>query len=289
MENVDQVVLDATGVRTPETIAAEIRGTILVVRRLTVTAIVQIGNCLIEAKELVQHGEWEKWLAEEVAFSTSTATRYMKIAREYREISNPAPVQDLSLSHALKLLSLSEDEREEIVRSSDVESLTREELDQEIEKLRARVTELERYEQLSLDFDGLQKQVDDLSVERDAAIDKAKEARKAADEKAKKKIEAEVERAKKDLEAQIESASAEEKEILKKAVAAAEERLGRVEKELALARDEVKLKLSLLIREIQHKVNDAISLTDQMEQESDRVKARATLRLIFDGQVGKLQ
>ncbi|MCO1604441.1 DUF3102 domain-containing protein [Desulfosporosinus nitroreducens] len=43
---------------------------------------VEIGGCLMEAKELVPHGEWLKWLTESVSYSRCTASRLMKTFRE---------------------------------------------------------------------------------------------------------------------------------------------------------------------------------------------------------------
>jgi hypothetical protein len=39
------------------------------------------GHALIEAKALVQHGEWASWLEWNVGFSERTARRYMQLAR----------------------------------------------------------------------------------------------------------------------------------------------------------------------------------------------------------------
>jgi hypothetical protein len=45
------------------------------------TAALAAGNALIEAKELVRHGEWRDWLKANCSMSTRTAQRYMQMAR----------------------------------------------------------------------------------------------------------------------------------------------------------------------------------------------------------------
>ena len=52
-------------------------------KRQMLAASMEIGARLCEAKELVGHGEWEKWLCENVDYSQSTANNLMRIYREY--------------------------------------------------------------------------------------------------------------------------------------------------------------------------------------------------------------
>ena len=71
--------------------------------------ILAIGNCLIEAKAMLSHGEWSAWLEERVEFSERTATRFMRLAREW---SNQTALSDLGATKALTLLALPPEERE---------------------------------------------------------------------------------------------------------------------------------------------------------------------------------
>ena len=91
-----------------ETLTAEIQ----VYKQQAGACIVEIGRRLIQAKELLPHGQWASWLAEKVEFSEKTAQNFMRVAREY---ANPQPVADLGLSKALLLLQLPEEEREEFI------------------------------------------------------------------------------------------------------------------------------------------------------------------------------
>jgi hypothetical protein len=62
---------------------------------------IDAGHALIEAKELVQHGQWLPWLRENCALAERTAQLYMKIAKSGLE---SATVADLGLSGAAKTI-----------------------------------------------------------------------------------------------------------------------------------------------------------------------------------------
>jgi hypothetical protein len=60
------------------------------------------GDALIEAKELVKHGEWLDWLRENCELSERTASRYMQLARHREGIEiKSATVADLTIRGAL--------------------------------------------------------------------------------------------------------------------------------------------------------------------------------------------
>lgn len=44
---------------------------------------IEVGRLLKEAKELLNHGEWLKWLKESVSFSKSTAANLMNLYKAY--------------------------------------------------------------------------------------------------------------------------------------------------------------------------------------------------------------
>lgn len=87
-----------------------ITGEILEAKRVGGEAIITIGQRLIEAKELLPHGEWLPWLNEQVEFSERTARNFMRLAREW---TNRQALADLGAAKALALLALPESEREE--------------------------------------------------------------------------------------------------------------------------------------------------------------------------------
>ncbi|WP_144251287.1 DUF3102 domain-containing protein, partial [Mycobacterium tuberculosis] len=71
-----------------------------------------IGGKLIEAKELVTHGEWGTWLQNNVNYSQSTANNFMRVATEY---SDSQVFANLSYSQAVALLAVPSEEREQFV------------------------------------------------------------------------------------------------------------------------------------------------------------------------------
>ena len=72
-------------------------------------AIIGLGNCLIEAKGLLPHGEWLAWLAENLNLSERSAQELMRIARN---CSNPRALADLGKKKVLSILTLPPAERE---------------------------------------------------------------------------------------------------------------------------------------------------------------------------------
>lgn len=62
-----------TAERTPLIIAAEINAINQESRRMLLKNAIEIGRRLKEAKTLLKHGEWLKWLKESVSYSKSTA------------------------------------------------------------------------------------------------------------------------------------------------------------------------------------------------------------------------
>lgn len=120
--------------RTLEVIGAEIRA-------LTASMlgnVIEIGRRMVEAKELLPHGEFGPWIKENTGYSNSTANNFMRLFLEYgnkqsslfgAEVENFQTFGNLSYTKALALLSLpSEEEREEFVETHDVESMSTREL-----------------------------------------------------------------------------------------------------------------------------------------------------------------
>ena len=103
----------ASAARDIETITAEI----LELKQTAGSAILNIGQRLIEAKEMLDHGEWLPWLEERVEFSERSAQNFMRLAREW---SNPQTLADLGASKALTLLALPPVEREEFLSEEHV-------------------------------------------------------------------------------------------------------------------------------------------------------------------------
>ena len=118
--------------RTPEMIGAEIRMYVDAGRRITMLCAIEVGRRLVEAKEMLNHGQWLPWLERETDFNERKAQRYMKIFNEYGAAqlglfgpeTNATTLSDLPISKALALLSLPESERESFAEEVDAEALS---------------------------------------------------------------------------------------------------------------------------------------------------------------------
>lgn len=137
--------------RTPELIAAEINSIKNQTRKMVLYNSIEIGRRLIEAKEMLQHGEWGRWLEEKVDYSQRTANNLMRIFEEYgsaqitllEDNSNSQALANLSYTQAVALLGISEAEREAFVEEHDIDSMSTRELQQAIKDREAAQKEKE--------------------------------------------------------------------------------------------------------------------------------------------------
>ena len=75
-------------------------------------SIIEVGKRLIEAKKQVAHGEWAEWLKGKVNFTRETASRFMKCAERY---SNVTSISLLNPTQMIELLALPETETETFI------------------------------------------------------------------------------------------------------------------------------------------------------------------------------
>ena len=163
------------------TITSEIRMLQQQSGRLVLEYSIEMGRRLCEAKELLAHGEWGRWLKDEVDFSQSTANNLMRIFREYGApqgnlfgaSANSQTLGNLSFSQALSLLKVPESEREDFVKEHHVEELSSRELDRLIAENRRLKEEKEKAEAVADDA----KAMEELAVKEqntlEAEIEKA--------------------------------------------------------------------------------------------------------------------
>ncbi len=110
------------------------------IRTLTASAlnnILEIGRRLHEAKEMLPHGEFGKWLEENTDYSASSANNFMRLFEAYADdqgslfgasVANFQTFGNLSYSKALALLAVPAEEREEFVQENDVGGMSTREL-----------------------------------------------------------------------------------------------------------------------------------------------------------------
>ena len=138
--------------RTPEQIGAEIRMYVNTGRWITTLCAIEIGRRLVEAKELLPHGEWLPWLKRETEFSERSAQDYMRVFKDYSASqlgmfgpeTNTQTFADLPFSKALALLSVPESEREEFAKEVDAEHISVQNLKKAIKEREAQVEALKK-------------------------------------------------------------------------------------------------------------------------------------------------
>lgn len=162
----------------------------------TVSNYCQIGKLLTEAKSMVGHGGWEKYLEEKVSYSQSTANNFMRLYQEYGEFGpNLQTFGNLNPSQALALLTLPEGQREEFAEAHDVESMS-------VRELKAQISaEKERAAKAETDTAALREQLavaqEEIGAAHQKAADWQKQARdwqdkNSADKKVARKLRADV-------------------------------------------------------------------------------------------------
>lgn len=112
----------------------------------TAKNIIEIGKRLIKAKEMLPHGEWGKWLEEKVEFRQTTATKYMRAAKEFPNLQS---LENLGQTKIFALLEVPQEEREEFIENNHIEDMTTRELQQAIKEkkeLEKQIEELKNQE-----------------------------------------------------------------------------------------------------------------------------------------------
>jgi hypothetical protein len=128
--------------RTPAIIAAEINSIKNQTMQMVLCNSIEIGNRLIEAKEILEHGEWGKWLESSVNYSQRTANNLMRVAEEYGADqlalfganAKSQALANLSYTQAVALLGVPTEEREAFVEEHDVANISTRELQQAIKE-----------------------------------------------------------------------------------------------------------------------------------------------------------
>lgn len=122
--------------RSADGIATEIRVIVQQTRTMMAAAVIEIGKRLIEAQELVPHGEWGEYVTHSCGFSQRTAQAYMQLAANS---ANAQTIADLPYSKALALLALPEGKIEEFRAEHSVEDVSVRELKRQIAEYKDRL------------------------------------------------------------------------------------------------------------------------------------------------------
>lgn len=172
---------EITAQRSLEAVTAEIVTITAQIKREVLSGALEIGRRLMEAKELVPRGEWGKYLEEKVSFSPSQAGNFMRLYNEYGDKQESLfgggikAIENLSVTSAIRLLSLPAEERETFVDEHPVAEMSTRELEKAIrERNEAREAQRKAEESAKASSDALQKAETDAAEARQkaAALDK---------------------------------------------------------------------------------------------------------------------
>lgn len=262
--------------RTAETVGAEIRNLTEAAKYLTVYYAVEIGRRLSEAKEMVAHGEWMEWLKKETEFSQSGANRLMRIYTEYGQkmglgiapAGNSSTLNNLSVSNALRLLAVPEEERESFAEEVGAEHISARELEAAI---RDRDEAKRKLEELQFDYTTLNEEADDFKDRAEAAEARVKELEaRPVDVAVQEPDPEEVERRAEEIAKQAAEAARKEIEAVRKEKSAQESRMRALEAEAKAEQQALKERLA----EAEAKLKDA-GTQDAAAAEAAREEAAA--------------
>lgn len=128
--------------RTPNLIAAEIKNIKNQTRKTLIYNSIEIGRRLVEAKQMINHGEWGKWLKESVDYSQRTANNLVKIFEEYGadqislldDNTKSQAFANLGYSQAIALLEVPGEEREKFIEDNNLQEISTREMKQLIKE-----------------------------------------------------------------------------------------------------------------------------------------------------------
>ena len=190
-------IIDSTA-RTASTIAAEIRFLDRQAADTCIRYIIEIGRRLVEAKTLVEDGQWLNYIKTELNYEKSTAQNYMRLyerfgtgqASLFGSFAESQTFGSLTYTKALALLQVPEEDLEEFAEENDIANMSTRELKQAIkqrdealkakedaeqeaeEARRARDAEIEESIQLEKRATDAEKQVEKLTAGMAEAADK---------------------------------------------------------------------------------------------------------------------
>ena len=171
------VTMDVRDLST-EQLGGEIRLLTMQARRMALSYAIQIGYRLRIAHEKVGPHGWAEWLKKETEFSAASASRFESLYEGYGAdqgnllgVEEKFPtLKNLSISNALRLLAVPEEERESFAQEHDVEHLSAREVEALV-KERTAALEAEK-QKLSDAVDVLTHDRDDLKEDLDSAEEK---------------------------------------------------------------------------------------------------------------------
>ena len=127
---------DIITMRDIETITTEIKTIETQVAKAAIYGCIEIGKRLVEAKEMVGHGGWGKYLEDKVHYSQQWATNLMNLYKEYGSaqesifdsFANSKSFGNIDVTKHILLLAVPAEEREAFAAEHDAENASTREL-----------------------------------------------------------------------------------------------------------------------------------------------------------------
>lgn len=291
--------------RTLPVIVSEIIQIDRTVSAIAMDGAIQIGLKLQEAQKMVPSGEWVKWLDENLNYSKSQAYNFMEIAANYGDRNSAyfafQTSGNLSISKALELLKVPEEDVETFAENTDIEGSSVRELREKIRQLKEEKEAAEaRADALSMEvYSGDEQELSDLqhSVEHlNEQLKDTKEKLKKQKEKLKEVQASKEEEIKKGIEAARPDI---EKQAAEKALADVSDTLGQNAEDISRLEAEIekleavnaKLGNTALMefkvyvdqmQDVYFRINDLITEQNSVDEEVG-AKMQAALQKIIEG------
>lgn len=178
--------------RSAEVVTTEIKAIEKQLVRAVIYGYIEIGRLLTEAKEIVGHGGWGKYLEENVKYSQQWATNLMNLYSEYGDqqeslfqstFANSKSFGNLDVTKHVLLLKIPAEEREAFVESTDAEHKSTRELEQAIRERNEEAHRREEAESLAANAQKEAASAKDDAQKYKERMEAAQRAEKAAEEK----------------------------------------------------------------------------------------------------------
>lgn len=322
MNNIVEAEYKVVQERTLPVIASEILQIEENVGRVALDGAIRIGERLKEAKAKVEHGQWENWCRDNLNYSKSKTEKLMKIATEYGDENSPYAktytCTDLSISKALRLLQVPEDEVETFTENHNVEDMTIRELEEEIRNLKEQINTVdEENDQFRREADQYEEEISrhkneaaryqaeieelkaagadpDKVAQLETALEKQKKKVKRLNEDIKAEQAARdqavteaLEKEKAALLQEAEKAAADKLQASEKEKEALSEKVTQLERKIRNSSDETMLRFKLKVDQLQEVFTDCVRLTEADSEK--RTKMTIALQTVLDSMKGALQ
>ena len=275
-------IKDITAVRDGQTIITEIKTLYYQAQIHAINSFIQIGQKLIELKEMVPHGQWADYIKENLDWNERKVQRFMQLAEGYsdgsayaRLVSNPSFLSDLNMTNALALLAIPEDEVEDFAETHVSEDTSNKELAEEIKKYKEENTELtEQVASLKRDIEEAKNHAGFVSEEEYNKLEKKLEKAKDSLNKEKTETEAKIEEARQSAMAEVENKLKEqmqqELDSAQSEIKTLKEQMEKEKRAADNSSNEKLVEFKLYCDQWQNSFDDALSIANEIREEDPK-------------------